>query len=224
MFPCSTQLNARTANQRHSTSMQLSQPNTPSHAARITDTTLLPHHCFFAAAAAALLAASPALAVASFLLATPSSSSSISLYSSLSFWMTSGLASHMPRPAASSMRLSTLANACGLFLRSLAAISWSSAYVPAAWSHTQPSLKPAVAPQPTMAVMRWLISYAPPLPWSAMARAHRGFSSLERYSRRSTSSSSRGLVSLPNASIMDTLGALPPRATWAARLRAPVLA
>ncbi len=41
----------------------------------------------------------------------------------------------------------------------------------AAWSQTQSSRKAAVAPQPTAAVMRWLISNAPPDPCAAIACA-----------------------------------------------------
>ena len=53
---------------------------------------------------------------------------------------------------------------CGLFLRSLPAMSESRAYVAAAWSQTHLSENLEVAPQPIMAVMRCEISYAPPEP------------------------------------------------------------
>ena len=51
----------------------------------------------------------------------------------------------------------------------------------------QSSWKDTVAPQPSMAVIRCDISYAPPLPWSAIASAHFGLSNLLRYSSRKTS-------------------------------------
>jgi hypothetical protein len=45
---------------------------------------------------------------------------------------------------------------CGFALRSLFAMTGSSAYVSALCCHAQSSAKPVVAPHPTIAVMRWL--------------------------------------------------------------------
>jgi len=56
------------------------------------------------------------------------------------------------------------------------------------------------------------------------ACAHLGFSSLLRYSSRSTSSSSRGATSLENVSTMEHPTGRPPRALVAALFSAPVLA
>jgi hypothetical protein len=50
--------------------------------------------------------------------------------------------------------------------------------------------------------MRVDISYAPPLPCEAMAWAHLGLSSFDRYSSRRTSSNSLGLTSFPYVSMM----------------------
>ena len=57
----------------------------------------------------------------------------------------------------------------------------SSTYLSCAPSYTQFSVKPEVAPHPTSAVMRCDISYAPPLPWLAIASAHRKVGPADTY-------------------------------------------
>lgn len=123
-----------------------------------------------------------------------------------------------------------LRNASGFISRSFCAISSSIAYLSEVASHTHFSLKSVVAAQPSIAVRRPLISYAPPEPCLSMAADHLGFNSFVRYSARSTSSSSRGRTSLSVASITLTPtrlgrpGALVSLLFSAAFFRAPVLA
>ena len=76
-------------------------------------------------------------------------------------------------------------------------------------------------------MIRYMISYIVAvvgLLAEVRTSAHFGFRSLLRYSSRSTSSSSRGLVLLEKVSTMEQPTFLPPLAVSAACFRAPVLA